>query len=49
MIAMADKKNLTAAQRALRTRNLALGLVLGFLAILFFVMTIVRLGEQVGH
>ncbi len=46
---MGPRKDLSPAQRALRMRNVALGLFLGFLVILFFVMTIVRLGEQVGH
>lgn len=37
------------AARARRSRNLALAGVLGFFVILFFVMTIVRLGQYVGH
>ena len=37
----------TPAERARRARNIALGLVLGFLVVLFFVMTIVRLGGHV--
>jgi hypothetical protein len=36
------------AERARRKRNIALGLLLGFLVVLFFVMTIVRLSGQVG-
>jgi hypothetical protein len=34
-------------ERQRRRRNLALGLGLGFLVVLFFVMTMVRLGGQV--
>jgi hypothetical protein len=34
----------TAAERARRGRNIALGLLLAGFALLFFVMTIVRLG-----
>jgi hypothetical protein len=34
------------AKRAQRNRNIALGLGLGFLAVLFYVMTFVRLGQQ---
>ncbi len=34
------------AKRAQRNRNIALGLGLGFLAVLFYVMTFVRLGHQ---
>jgi len=45
---MADKKPLTPAERARRSRNIALALLLGALAILFFVMTIVRMGAQVS-
>lgn len=37
------------AGRALRGRNIALALVLGFFALLFFAMTIVRLGAHVGR
>lgn len=33
-------------RRAQRARSIAIGLLLGFLVILFFVMTLVRLG---GH
>ena len=33
---------------ARRSRNIALALLLGFLVILFFVMTIVRMGGSVG-
>jgi hypothetical protein len=46
---MAPKHAPTPAERARRTRNLAVGLLLGFLVILFFVMTIVRLGGQAGN
>ena len=45
---MADKRPLTPAERARRWRNIALGLVLAALAVLFFVMTIVRMGAQTG-
>lgn len=45
---MAEKRPLTPAERARRSRNIALGLVLGALVILFFVMTIVRMGAQMG-
>jgi hypothetical protein len=34
--------------RARRLRNIALGLVLGGIVVLFFVMTIVRLGIRFG-
>jgi hypothetical protein len=37
-----------AVERARRERNVALGLVLAGFAALFFVMTIVRLGGQIG-
>ncbi len=40
---------LGAAERARRDRNIALGLVLAGFAALFFVMTIVRMGGQVGQ
>jgi hypothetical protein len=43
---MAPKPERTPAERARRGRNIALGLVLGAMVVLFFVMTIVRLG---GH
>jgi hypothetical protein len=43
----ADKPD-NSAQRARRGRNIALGLALGFMVILFFVMTIVRLSGQAG-
>ena len=46
---MAPKQPPTPAERARRTRNLAVGWLLGFLVILFFVMTMVRLGGQVGN
>lgn len=48
---MADGPTQTQEQaaRARRMRNLALAGALGFFVILFFVMTIVRLGGQVGH
>jgi hypothetical protein len=36
------------AERARRSRNIALALVLAGFAVLFFVMTIVRLGGQVA-
>ena len=41
-------KQLAVAERARRDRNIALGLVLAGFALLFFVMTIVRLGGQTG-
>ena len=34
------------AKRALRNRNIALGLGLAFIVVLFYVMTVVRLGAQ---
>jgi hypothetical protein len=37
-----------AFERARRMRNLAIAGVLLFLVVLFFFMTIVRMGEQVG-
>ena len=36
------------AERARRNRNVALGLGLGFLVVLFFVMTLVRLSGQMA-
>lgn len=48
MTAMTDKEHIP-AERALRGRNIALALVLAFFALLFFAMTIVRLGAHVGH
>jgi uncharacterized protein involved in exopolysaccharide biosynthesis len=41
-----DDKNPRDPVRARRGRNIALGLFLGFLVVLFFVMTLVRLGEH---
>ena len=41
-----DKRD-APADRARRARNIAIALVLGFLVVLFFVMTIVRLGGHV--
>jgi len=41
-------KHIAIAERARRDRNIALGLVLTGFAVLFFVMTIVRLGGQTG-
>lgn len=38
-----------ARRRRQRMRSIALGLVLAGLAVLFFVVTIVRLGGQVGN
>jgi len=38
----------TPAERARRRRNVALGLLLAFLVVLFFVMTMVRLSNQAG-
>jgi hypothetical protein len=38
----------TQAERARRRRNVALGLLLGFMVVLFFVMTMVRLSGQAG-
>ena len=43
---MADENESDKAKRALRMRNVALGLGLGFLVVLFYAMTMVRLGEQ---
>jgi hypothetical protein len=41
---------LTSAQvRARRSRNVAIAVILGALVVLFFAMTIVRLGGNVGH
>ena len=45
---MATRPTRTPAERARRSRNIALALVLGFLVILFFVMTMVRIGGQVA-
>jgi hypothetical protein len=45
---MADKKPLSPFERARRSRNVALGLVLAALVVLFFVMTMVRMGAQMG-
>ena len=45
---MATRPPRTPAERARRSRNIALALVLGFLVILFFVMTMVRIGGQVA-
>jgi hypothetical protein len=39
----------TEAERARRGRNVALGLVLAGFALLFFVMTLVRMGGQVAQ
>jgi hypothetical protein len=47
MTAMAEAPQ-NPADRARRSRNIALALVLGFLVILFFVMTIVRMGGTTG-
>jgi hypothetical protein len=47
MTAMAEAPK-SPADRARRSRNVALALVLGFLVILFFVMTIVRMGGTAG-
>jgi hypothetical protein len=38
----------TPAERARRRRNVALGLILGFMVVRFFVMTMVRLSGQAG-
>jgi hypothetical protein len=46
---MSKKTPLTAAERARRGRNIALGLVLAGFAVLFFVMTLVRLGGQAAQ
>jgi len=47
-----DERNAETAkkafERARRMRNLAIAGVLLFLVVLFFFMTIVRMGEQVG-
>jgi hypothetical protein len=45
---MAAPRPETSAERARRKRNVALGLILGFMVVLFFVMTMVRLSGQVG-
>jgi len=42
------KKPLTPAERARRSRNIVLGLVLAGMVVLFFVMTIVRMGAQMA-
>lgn len=45
---MAGKKPLSPYERARRSRNIALGLVLAAVVVLFFAMTIVRMGAQIG-
>jgi len=44
-----EEKPPTEAERARRGRNVALGLVLAGFALLFFVMTLVRMGGQVAQ
>lgn len=46
---MAPRHDPTPAERARRMRNLAVALLLSFLVVLFFVMTMVQLGSQVGR
>jgi hypothetical protein len=46
---MARKKPQSPAERARRNRNIALGLVLGAMVVLFFVMTMVRMGAQMAQ
>jgi hypothetical protein len=45
---MASRPPKSPAERARRSRNIALALLLGFLVILFFVMTMVRIGGQMA-
>jgi hypothetical protein len=45
---MAPEKSASPSERARRRRNVALGLMLGFMVVLFFVMTMVRLSGQAG-
>ncbi len=45
---MASRPPRSPAERARRSRNIALALVLGFLVVLFFVMTMVRVGGQLA-
>ena len=50
MNAPMEQSSLDAArQRNLRRRNLAVGLAIGFLAVLFYALAIVRLGPEALH